>query len=105
MQWLKQNLQLVLREFWSSITAVFATKQQVTEGLATKAPLSAALYPVDVNTLTPTSTFVANAIIGINGVIYRAKQATSHLPMPSSASTASSTALSRPRVTFPCHSS
>lgn len=81
-QWLKQNLQLVLREFWSSITAVFATKQQVTEGLATKAPLSAALYPVDVNTLTPTSTFVANAIIGINGVIYRAKQATSNFPVP-----------------------
>lgn len=81
-QWLMQNLQLALREFWSSITAVFATKQQVTEGLATKAPLSAALYPVDVNTLTPTSTFVANAIIGINGVIYRAKQATSHFPVP-----------------------
>ena len=38
--------------------------------------------PVDVNTLTPTSTFVANAIIGINGVIYRAKQATSHFPVP-----------------------
>lgn len=80
-QWFSQNLRTTLSQFWSSITAVFATKQQVTEGLATKAPLSAALYPVDVNTLTPTSTFVANAIIGINGVIYRAKQATSNFPV------------------------
>lgn len=81
-QWFSQNLLTALSQFWNSITAVFATKQQVTEGLATKAPLSAALYPVDVNTLTPTSTFVANAIIGINGVIYRAKQATSNFPVP-----------------------
>ncbi len=28
-QWLMQNLQLVLREYWSSITAVFATKHEV----------------------------------------------------------------------------
>ena len=41
----------------------------------------AILHPVDVNTLTPSSTFVKNAIIGINGVIYQAKQATSHFPV------------------------
>ena len=45
------------------------------------APSSAALYPVDVNTLTPSSTFRKNSIIGINGVIYRAKVATSHFPV------------------------
>ena len=39
------------------------------------------LHPVNVNTLTPSSTFVKNAIIGINGVIYRAKQATTHFPV------------------------
>lgn len=43
--------------------------------------ISGALYPVNVNTLTPSSTFVKNAVIGINGVIYRAKQATSHYPV------------------------
>jgi len=81
-QWLSQNLRTTLSQFWSSITAVFATKQQVTDGLAGKASLDDILHPVNVNTLTPTSTFVANAIIGINGVIYRAKQATSHFPVP-----------------------
>lgn len=45
------------------------------------APADAALYPVDVNTLTPSSTFVKNAVIGINGVLYRAKKATSNLPV------------------------
>ena len=45
------------------------------------APADAALYPVNVNTLTPSSTFVKNAIIGINGVIYRSKKATSNLPV------------------------
>ena len=38
------------------------------------------LYPVNVNTLTPSSTFVKNAIIGINGVLYRATKNTSNLP-------------------------
>jgi hypothetical protein len=41
----------------------------------------AILHPIDINTLTPSSTFVKNAIIGINGVIDRAKQATSSMPM------------------------
>ena len=39
------------------------------------------LYPVDVEALTPQSTFVRNAIIGINGVIYKAKVDTSNLPI------------------------
>lgn len=80
-QWFSENLLLTLRQFWSSITAVFATKQQVASGLSEIAEIAAPLHPVNINTLTPSSTFVANAIIGINGVIYRAKQATSHFPV------------------------
>lgn len=39
------------------------------------------LHPVDVDSLTPSSTFVKNALIGINGVLYRAKVATSSFPV------------------------
>lgn len=56
----------------TSVPATYATKQELT---------NSALHPVNVNTLTPSSTFVKNAIIGINGVIYRAKQATSNFPV------------------------
>ena len=40
-----------------------------------------ALRPVNVNTLTPSSTFPENSVIGINGVLYRSTQATSNLPV------------------------
>lgn len=40
-----------------------------------------ALRPVNVNTLTPSSTFLENSVIGINGVLYRSTQATSNLPV------------------------
>lgn len=46
----------------------FATKEEV------------GLYPVDITTLSLESTFVAGAVIGINGVLYRATQATDNLP-------------------------
>jgi len=39
-----------------------------------------ALLPVDISTLTPASTFQKNAVIGINGVLYRATGATQNLP-------------------------
>lgn len=39
------------------------------------------LHPVDIDSLTPTSTFVKNAVIGINGVIYKSKKATSNFPV------------------------
>ena len=39
------------------------------------------IHPVDVSSLTPSSTFVKNAVLGINGVIYRAKRATSQFPV------------------------
>ena len=49
--------------------ATFATKNDV------------GLYPVDITTLTPSTTFRKNAVIGINGVLYRSKQATSNFPV------------------------
>ena len=39
-----------------------------------------ALLPVDISTLTPASTFPKNAVIGINGVLYRATADTQNLP-------------------------
>jgi len=38
------------------------------------------LLPVDISTLTPASTFPKNAVVGINGVLYRATGATQNLP-------------------------
>ncbi len=39
------------------------------------------LHPVKINSLTPSSTFVKNALLVINGVMYRSKVATSHFPV------------------------
>ncbi len=39
-----------------------------------------ALLPVDISTITPASTFQKNAVVGINGVLYRATGATQNLP-------------------------
>lgn len=47
---------------------------------ATFATTDEVLHPVNVMTLTPSSTFVKNALIGINGVLYRSTQATTNLP-------------------------
>ena len=38
------------------------------------------LHPVAVSSMTPSSTFVKNAVVGINGVLYRSTKATSNLP-------------------------
>lgn len=40
-----------------------------------------ALLPVDISALTPASTFPKNAVIGIGGVLYRAKRATASMPL------------------------
>lgn len=40
-----------------------------------------ALLPVDIQTVTPASTFPKNAVIGIGGVLYRAKRATASMPL------------------------
>lgn len=49
--------------------------------MATFAKKNEILHPVDISTLTPSSTFRKNAVIGINGVLYRSKNATSHFPV------------------------
>jgi hypothetical protein len=36
---------------------------------------------VNINSLTPSSTFRKNAVVGINGVLYRALRATSNMPV------------------------
>lgn len=40
-----------------------------------------ALLPVDIQTVTPQTTFPKNAVIGIGGVLYRAKRATASMPL------------------------
>jgi len=55
--------------------AKFATKTELSQNAGEH------LHPVDVNSLTPSSTFTKNAVIGINGVLYRATQAVSNLPV------------------------
>lgn len=49
-------------------------------GLTTTDIVAGTLYPFDISTLTPSSTFRKNTIIGINGVIYRATADTSNMP-------------------------
>ena len=65
------SLGLKLKKMAVCAMARFATKDELTD---------AALHPVDISSLTPSSTFVKNAVIGINGVLYRATAATSNLP-------------------------
>ena len=38
-------------------------------------------YPVDMSTLTPTSTFKKGSVLAINGVFYRATTDTSNFPI------------------------
>ena len=74
-QWLTNTLINVIADLWSRITAVFATKTELSQNEADH------LHPVDINSLTPSSTFVKNAVLGINGVLYRAIRATSNMPV------------------------
>lgn len=39
------------------------------------------LYPIDISTLTPSSSFTANSVLGINGVLYKCINNTSSLPV------------------------
>ena len=39
------------------------------------------LCPVDISTVTPSTTFPKNAVLGIGGVLYRAKRATASMPL------------------------
>lgn len=74
-QWLTTSLTNVLTEFWLAIKAVFATKTELSQNADDH------LHPVDIDSLTPSSTFVKNSVIGINGVLYRALRNTSNLPV------------------------
>lgn len=72
-----------LRSFVQKIYKPIA--EWIHDNVATKTELSSNanehLYPVNINSLTPSSTFVKNAIFGINGVMYRAKANTSNFPV------------------------
>jgi hypothetical protein len=57
-----------------------ALEKAVNLGQLQMAYEAGALLPVDISTLTPASTFPKNAVVGINGVLYRAKRATQNLP-------------------------
>lgn len=56
-------------------------KKAVNLGQLQMAYEAGALLPVDISTLTPASTFPKNAVIGIGGVLYRAKRATASMPL------------------------
>lgn len=75
LQRLTESLTNVVAELWTELTAKFATKEALARNEADH------WHPVDVNSLTPSSTFVQNSVIGINGVLYRAKKQTSHFPV------------------------
>ena len=63
----------IYKPIYTWCLANLATKTELTE-LET-------LIPVDVNSLTPSSTFAKNSVIGINGVLYRSLRQTSHSPV------------------------
>lgn len=56
----------------AAVASSYATKQEMTQ---------AAIIPVNLDEMTPTSTFIRNSILFINGVGYRAKQNTTHFPV------------------------
>ena len=74
----RTTLLTLLRKVYKPIAAwcmtTFATKTELSQ--------NAAEHPhfVDIASLTPSSTFVKNSIVGINGVLYRATAATSNMP-------------------------
>lgn len=61
-------LQRLYKPIYVWAMATFATKAEVE------------YYPVDITTLAPNSTFIKGAVVGINGVLYKATQATANLP-------------------------
>lgn len=62
---------------WAKDAEARASIAQLASGKADKSDM---LHPMSVASLTPSSTFVKNAVIGINGVLYRSTAATSNLP-------------------------
>lgn len=71
-----------LDRFKSNTDGLYATKAVVATTYATKQEVSdATLIPLNMEQLTPSSTFVKNNVLGINGILYRAKQNTSEFPV------------------------
>lgn len=71
-----------LDRFKSNTDGLYATKTVVATTYATKQEVSdATLIPLNMEQLTPSSTFVKNNVLGINGILYRAKQNTSEFPV------------------------
>jgi hypothetical protein len=72
-----------LDTFHNLVMGVVATlfQGEQTRADAAYAASDAALYPVDISTVTPQTTFRKNAVIGIGGVLYRAKRATASMPV------------------------
>jgi hypothetical protein len=72
-----------LDTFHNLVMGVVATlfQGEQTRADAAYAASDAALYPVDISTVTPQTTFRKNAVIGIGGVLYRAKRATASMPL------------------------
>lgn len=55
--------------------ATLATKTELSQNEADH------FHPVNISSLTPSSTFGKNSVIGINGVLYRSLRATSNFPV------------------------
>lgn len=71
-----------LDRFKSNTDGLYATKAVVATTYATKQEVSdATLIPLNMEQLTPSSTFVKNNVLGINGILYRSKQNTSEFPV------------------------
>jgi len=74
-QWLTDWMTKVIAALWDEIKAAFATKAALAQNADEH------LIPVDIQTVTPQTTFPKNAVIGIGGVLYRAKRATASMPL------------------------
>ena len=55
-----------------NIPSIYATKTALT---------NATIIPIDIDNLTPSTTFVKNSILGINGIMYRSVVDTSDFPV------------------------
>ena len=72
---LRSFIQKIYKPIAAWINENVATKSELEENEAEH------FYPVNINSLTPSSTFVKNSVIGINGVLYRSLRATSNFPV------------------------
>lgn len=64
--------QAAIAEINASVPQTYATKTEV---------INATIIPVDLDSMTPSTTFVKNNILFINGVGYRATKNTTHFPV------------------------